>query len=562
MAKPAFDPSQPFEPAAKPAFDPGKPFQAHPPAGPEKPGVGETRIHHGLQGITIGAADEIGGAQNAYAQALLNLVPDGALDAIRKATRGAVDLQKAPAIDAYRSTRSDEAQTLKDTREAHPNEALASEVVGAVLSPVNALGGGATFGQAVKTGMGMGAAYGFGASEADLTSGKLSDVGQAIGDTVKGGAFGGAGGGVGNVIGQGVRAVAEPVGRYAGRQLAKAKDLALGRGAVEVDAGIDSLRGIAGGQTQKGSRIAENIRRMPGSDRLGGNLGASINELNAAAAAAEGKAAELMSRAASQGADDLTAATGALVSRGSRREGALKAKQLADQFTATAQRLRLEADNLASSGQPKVRPGIKAQRDAALDSQALRELEDQVLAHNLDDLPGQAAAARASREAYVGAMETREADILKKAQDILSGKAAWNSTKEKVLRYGPPAVATVMGSAFGGPVGALAGGVAGLAAGRGLEALAGAGMRPALRSLINHVTKNPAVMRATWGPVQAVARSSPDFLGRHGAMLAKASSTGGEHAALALHISLLQTDEEYAAKVAQIASTGSEPGVP
>ena len=132
MAKPAFDPSRPFEPAARPAFDPSRPYEAQP-AEDAGPSAASTAVHSGLQGMTLGAADELGGMWGAQAQRLVNRLPEGALDVARKYL--GVDVVKAPALDAYRYIRDEERKTVDAGRKAHGNVALAAELGVALRRP-------------------------------------------------------------------------------------------------------------------------------------------------------------------------------------------------------------------------------------------------------------------------------------------------------------------------------------------------------------------------------------------------------------------------------------------
>jgi predicted XRE-type DNA-binding protein len=73
MAKPAFDPTKPFEPAAKPAFDPSKPFEVV--QEPEGPGFAEkfeTGARSALEGITLGASEPVISGINAFVGNLIS----------------------------------------------------------------------------------------------------------------------------------------------------------------------------------------------------------------------------------------------------------------------------------------------------------------------------------------------------------------------------------------------------------------------------------------------------------------------------------------------------------
>jgi hypothetical protein len=200
--------------AAIPAWRASKSAPAPEPAKPSAASVG---VHHGLQGMTLGFADELGGAAGAAAQGVVNLLP--------QSLRDSLDLVSAPVADAYADIRDTERQTLKEGKAAHGGVAMGAELIGGVLSPVNAIGAGVQgLRGAVGLGAGMGAAYGLGSSDAD-------SAGELVRDTTIGGVFGAGGG----ALAHGVGVAADRAGKWAGGKVAaatqKIDDLATKRAA-------------------------------------------------------------------------------------------------------------------------------------------------------------------------------------------------------------------------------------------------------------------------------------------------------------------------------------------
>lgn len=124
--------------------------------------------------------------------------------------------------DNYRKARDEYREDNKIAEEANPKTFMAGNIAGALggaLLPIpgTALKAGATLGQEVKLGLGLGAAAGLGGSEADLTKG---EVGQTLVDAGKGALMGGTGGlligGGGRMLNQGGKMLAKGVGDFFG----------------------------------------------------------------------------------------------------------------------------------------------------------------------------------------------------------------------------------------------------------------------------------------------------------------------------------------------------------
>jgi hypothetical protein len=186
--------------------------------------VAESALKGAEQGLTFGFADELGAALQ------------GGLAAL---TPG------MSAAETYRQARDDNRRRYAKAQEDNSTAYLVGEIGGGVLAPVPGAGAavqGAKFlpraAQAIKSGAKMGAAYGLGASDADLTRG---EVGEAVVDTALGTVLGGAGGGVGET--------ALTVGKGAVKGLVKAT-----RAAKELrKRGVD----LTVGQMDPGSRFAQ-----------------------------------------------------------------------------------------------------------------------------------------------------------------------------------------------------------------------------------------------------------------------------------------------------------------
>ena len=157
-------------------------------------GKAEALVRGGLQGVTFGTADEIGGALNALFS-----------------SRG----EGETAMDHYRRERDKIRTANKASQGAHPLLYGAGEIGGGIL-PALATGGASVAAEgaaaipeavsvgkaawtAAKAGAGYGALSGLGTSNADLTKG---DVANAAYDTIHGAIAGGITGGILGAAGQ------------------------------------------------------------------------------------------------------------------------------------------------------------------------------------------------------------------------------------------------------------------------------------------------------------------------------------------------------------------------
>lgn len=159
---------------------PWEKYKAAPAAGPweryktpstepegEKPGYLETAVRGAVQGATGGFADEIGGGIGAL---------------VDKVTGSEESLG-----DLYRQRRD----TLREGDAAaaaeNPLTSLISNVAGGVALPVGGVLKGASAAQRIAGATALGAGYGFGGSDSDLTQGEF---GEAVTDTITGAAGG------------------------------------------------------------------------------------------------------------------------------------------------------------------------------------------------------------------------------------------------------------------------------------------------------------------------------------------------------------------------------------
>jgi hypothetical protein len=136
MAKPAFDPSQPFEPVkAKPAFDPSKPFEViEEPTVPMAEKI-ETAGRSALEGISLGASEPV--------IAGLNAVVSNLIDAGFDAETIGEFAKQAMSGEAIKQEYQKDIARRKGLEAKMPEIALPAEIAGGVLSGL-ASGGLAT----------------------------------------------------------------------------------------------------------------------------------------------------------------------------------------------------------------------------------------------------------------------------------------------------------------------------------------------------------------------------------------------------------------------------------
>lgn len=287
-----------------------------PPASTEGPSREESFLRGGAQGATLGFGDELQGAIQAAAPpatgaaALVN--PVAALRWLADKTSGVPEdqLEAGRAVDAakedqlaaqgplarlrrfatdYQQSRDSARRENDAAKEAHGGYYLGGNLAGGALTaPLMPGGAVKTAGQAALQGAKLGAAAGLGGSGADLTSGKLADVGAAAGDTALGaglGALAGAGSYyVPQAIGAGIqklRDMGESVAARLGRRVLAGGSESLAKGqAIPDDMVLDAIRrGIVKfGSTTKGA--LDRVTQM--ADEQGNLYGSILKELGAA----------------------------------------------------------------------------------------------------------------------------------------------------------------------------------------------------------------------------------------------------------------------------------------
>lgn len=262
---------------------------------PDAPGLAESFLRGGGQGVTLGLGDEV----NAVIQA-----------AGAKLFQG----EDKSFGDLYRMNRDTFRRENDAAQRANPKAYLGGNVLGgAVLTPAMPGGAATTLGRVAKVGTAAGAVGGLGSSRADLTKGELL---RAALDTAGGAAAGAVGSTVGYGVGKalplvtravknGLESVAERTGR---RALLGGADSISGRAEVPRAAVLEAIRsgGILPGGTSKGAFG----RLSAKTEALGSVYGEILEELEKAGvrgADAEAVINEMLTRAGqkfgSSGAD-------------------------------------------------------------------------------------------------------------------------------------------------------------------------------------------------------------------------------------------------------------------
>ncbi len=165
-----------------------------------KTSQGAVALLHGAQGASFGTADELTGVaaailDNPLVRKLREKLgifappeaPPVATTREGKPLAPPVDIAPKSVMEAYRGGRDSVREDLEQTRKDWPKTALGSEVATSILNPVKVpIKGGGIVRSAVRAGADA-AAYGAGASDADLTNGEVLKFG---GDVAKAGAVG------------------------------------------------------------------------------------------------------------------------------------------------------------------------------------------------------------------------------------------------------------------------------------------------------------------------------------------------------------------------------------
>lgn len=146
----------------------------------DKPGMGTSAIRQGLSGLTSGFSDELVGAGEAAGRAL-GVEGAGSRSPLDMSlTEDGPTLDWQTLRDAYRMARDKERGGLKRDEKYNPGTSMAANLGGAMLSPVNKLGGSASL--AKQAGL-IGGINGLGGSDKEDLGGMAIDtgVGTALG---------------------------------------------------------------------------------------------------------------------------------------------------------------------------------------------------------------------------------------------------------------------------------------------------------------------------------------------------------------------------------------------
>lgn len=244
------EPATPEDWDAAPALpEAGEPAIPSPPAETAKQSIPETALHSFGKGASFGLTDEGRGLMAGAGEASQMMREAVGLE-VPSSQRGVLERL----ISAYRDERGAARKDVEKGRRDNPGTALTAEMLGALMSPApkaKALPAGVTRLERMmamgKAATPVGAAYGAGNSEADLTQG---DVGGVVRDTAIGG---GLSAGAGAILGG---ALHGPLSKLEGKEreaVEKAETMAR----EALDAPERSARGALGGAVQSGHRDLE-----------------------------------------------------------------------------------------------------------------------------------------------------------------------------------------------------------------------------------------------------------------------------------------------------------------
>jgi hypothetical protein len=239
------------------------------------------------RGATLDFLDEIGGAIGAARLPRQIELGEAAKESAEdspgtKLLKRRLAREQADKPSNYALTRDLVRKDMAGREAEDPNATMGGQFVGAVFAPIpggSAVQGGklgARLLTAAGKGAGVGAAYGLGSSEADLTKG---EVGRAVADTAIGGVLGGAGGVVGQGLGELGGKVARRLSAAAGKKVAKADEAIDALTKVKILKDFQSASGELGAVTQSGNRLVENITRLEASGGLNAEQKAALQVL-------------------------------------------------------------------------------------------------------------------------------------------------------------------------------------------------------------------------------------------------------------------------------------------
>lgn len=193
----------------------------------EAPGLVSSFVAGAAQGGTFNLGDEMEGAQQGTAAALLG----AGSAALRGDWEGVTQAPKL-GLETYRAVRDGRRAENRVREAANPTSYGTGQFAGAVGSGVATGGLGAGLRGAIAVGAGEGALSGLGGNEDDLTFQDAEAYARAFRDTLEGGGAGAAGGGIGYGVGKGLQ--------WMGGKARNALGRARGELAEEARAGLDA----------------------------------------------------------------------------------------------------------------------------------------------------------------------------------------------------------------------------------------------------------------------------------------------------------------------------------
>jgi len=435
-----------------------------------------------------------------------------------------------PAPMSYQQARDAARGNIEAAREALPPGVGTGIEIAADIGTDVATGLGA-IGKSAKGAAALGALSGLGGSTADLTRG---DVGGAVADTALGAGFGAAGQKLGDVVAEGAGKVSAPVREYllrkAGAGKAAAAELAGAQAAELVGKNVQQARSAAGSAASRARNTLENIEGIDVSpERAQRTVGEARAMLYEQLDAVDDALEAAIAKAKSMGVDPESVSPGrqgAFLSPGSKLDKAQKAAQQVRNLRAAREEIVAGTRDLRGRMDDELLPdaaaGLREAQAELLADPRLVDLEQNVLKNAISDFPEVAAEARVKRGAFREALASQADDEAALAQRLLSGEEAMSQAKQRLQRYAAP----LAGSLAGGLVGTAVGiGVGNDPADAALFGLAGAGARPALRSIQN-LAKQPSIQNKAWGGIEYLAKAAPESFGKWAGAVTSALARG------------------------------------
>ncbi|QSQ14041.1 hypothetical protein [Myxococcus landrumensis] len=305
----------------------------------------------------------------------------------------------------------------------------------------------------------------------------------------------------------------------------------------DVQKTVDSLRGEAGGAASRAGNTIQNIEEIAIAPNSSNRTAAHVREsIRQQVVELEKDIAEAKAKALASGIDISNVGVGRIgemLAKGSKLDKAQQAAAKIGTYQQTVMDLRDRLAGMADLADSAIIPGAAeelAQQQAALrQSPYFQDVKENVLKNALAGFNRDAADAVAKRAVFQEALASQPAQTAKRAEELISGRAAKERLKQLGVRYGPPLVGSVAGGLVGSEVGGVAGGLAGVAVGGGapaaIGALGGAGLRPALQALYRTATQYPAVRHGYWNAMAGLAETVPG-MAQFADTLAQAAARG------------------------------------